>query len=389
MAPPDQSLIELFLETRERTMELCAPLKTEDYIPQAALFASPVKWHLAHTTWFFEEMILSKYAEDYKVFHQDFCFLFNSYYNSIGERTPRADRGSITRPTVAEVKAYRIHVDTQIQLMIQTSLTDEIEQLLELGIQHEQQHQELLMTDLKYLLSRNPTYPQYRENGSLLEHLQEDQAWISHEGGISEIGFQGEGFSFDNEHVKHRVFLEPFAIQKDLVSNGEFIEFIEAGGYQNHSLWLDEGWAWVQENQMDHPLYWVNENGTWSQFTLGGLKSINPKAILGHISYYEAQAFATWKGCRLPTEFEWEAMNSKLRWGLRWEWTNSAYLPYPNYKIPEGAVGEYNGKFMINQMVLRGGSVVTAPGHTRATYRNFFHPQYQWQYSGIRLAKSL
>lgn len=381
-------LLQNYLNVRNHTLALVAPLNTEDYIPQPALFASPTKWHLAHTSWFFEEMILKHHLSDYSIFHPDFCFLFNSYYNSIGERTARIERGSITRPGVEEVKQYRAYVDQNMRKLLSGTIPTNLAELITLGLQHEQQHQELLMTDLKYTLSRNPIHPVYNPNWSWLEEKNKTkQDWIQIPADIYSIGFDGEGFSFDNEQGKHRVFLESFEISNRLVTNGEFLAFIEAGGYQQFHLWLDEGWAWVEENKVAHPLYWKHQAGKWYQYTLAGLKPIDPDAILGHISFYEAAAFALWKGMRLPTEFEWEVAQNHFEWGARWEWTNSAYLPYPGFKIPEGAVGEYNGKFMINQMVLRGASIATANGHSRPTYRNFFHPQYQWQYTGIRLAK--
>jgi ergothioneine biosynthesis protein EgtB len=385
--PTLSTLLNSFNLVRTRTEELCAPLNIEDYVPQPSLFASPTKWHLAHTSWFFEEMILKKHLPHYREFNSDFNFLFNSYYNSIGERTARIDRGSITRPLVGEVFEYRGAINLAMEELLTSNPIQEVLNLVELGLQHEQQHQELLITDLKYTLSRNPLNPVYENNSNWLNQESTKTEWISIKEGIYSIGHSGEGFSFDNEHGKHRVFLEAFDISSELVTNGEFIDFIEDGGYEKFNFWLDEGWAWVQENHIKHPLYWHKVDGMWHQFTMAGLKTIRSNEILGHVSYYEAAAFALWKGLRLPTEFEWEVASSKFVWGKRWEWTNSAYLPYPGFKIPEGAVGEYNGKFMINQMVLRGSSVVTAEGHSRPTYRNFFHPQYQWQYTGIRLAK--
>lgn len=369
-------------------MELCSPLHVEDYIPQPTIFASPTKWHIAHTTWFFEEMILKHFLPCYREFHPNFSFLFNSYYQSIGERTARIDRGSITRPGVEEVKEYRTYVDHHMVELLNRDLSAKTRDLVLLGLQHEQQHQELLMTDLKFTLSRNPLYPVYREDWPWLsETNQGSQQWISIPEGIKTIGFAGDGFSFDNEHGQHRVFLETYEISNHLITNGEFLEFVQTGGYSYFRFWLDEGWSWLQENDIVHPLYWKKVNNEWFQYTLSGLKPLDPNALLGHISYYEAAAYASWKGMRLPTETEWEIASDYFEWGNRWEWTQSAYLPYPGFKIDEGAVGEYNGKFMINQMVLRGASVATAKQHSRKTYRNFFHPQYQWQYSGIRLVK--
>ncbi|AEA45810.1 ergothioneine biosynthesis protein EgtB [Fluviicola taffensis] len=380
-------LIEKYIEIRKRTEHLCKPLQVEDYIPQPVPFASPPKWHLAHSTWFFEEMILKKNLQSYQEFHADFGFLFNSYYNTIGERTFRADRGNITRPGVSEVYAYRAHVDEKMRELLEQNLSSELRELIELGLNHEQQHQELLMTDLKYMLGHNPIFPVYDSSQNLLADVNLESGWASFDEGVYEVGHDGGAFCFDNELNKHKVYLQNFEISKSLVTNGEYLKFIEAGGYQHFDYWLDEGWSWLNENKIQSPLYWHKINGKWYYFTLSGLKEVDPNAILGHISYYEAQAYATWKGLRLPTEFEWEIASDSFSWGKRWEWTNSAYLPYPGFKTAEGAVGEYNGKFMINQMVLRGASVVTAPNHSRKTYRNFFHPHYQWQYSGIRLAK--
>lgn len=381
------SLAEKFKQTRRQTEALCEPLETEDYIPQSVDFASPPKWHLSHSTWFFEEMILKKFYKDYKIFHPHFSFLFNSYYHTIGERAIRTERGTMTRPTVAEVYKYRKYVDEHIEKLLQQNISAELEELLILGINHEQQHQELLITDLKHTLSYNPIYPVYKENFNLTAQENEEEGWLKIPEGIYEIGFEGEGFHFDNEEGRHKVFLHDFEISKALVTNEEYLEFIEAGGYENFKYWLDEGWNWVTENQIISPLYWQKIDGQWHSFTLEGLKPIQPKHILTHISFYEAQAFAAWKGLRLPTEFEWEAASPQLKWGIRWEWTYSAYLPYPNFKIAEGAVGEYNGKFMVSQMVLRGSSTATPKGHERNTYRNFFHPKHRWQLTGIRLVK--
>jgi ergothioneine biosynthesis protein EgtB len=387
----ENDLVKFYLEVRRRTEELCEPLETEDYIPQPIVDVSPPKWNIAHTTWFFEEMILKKFAPDYKEFHPDFGFLFNSYYNSVGTRTFRANRGDLSRPTVKEVFQYRKYVDEQMSEFLRQDLTEEIRDLVILGLNHEQQHQELFLTDLKYILSRNPLFPVYKEN-FLLEEKGEIQnakpdEYINVPAGIYEIGFEGEGFSFDNEHSRHKVYLNDFAIRKNLATNSEFLEFIEAGGYRNFNLWHSEGWDWVNLNEIESPLYWIKRDGEWFQFTLGGLRKIEPKNPVCHVSFYEAFAFAEWKNLRLPTEFEWEAASQHFDWGLRWEWTHSAYLPYPNFKKPAGAVGEYNGKFMVNQMVLRGASVATSPNHSRKTYRNFFHAPLRWQFTGIRLAK--
>ena len=382
-------LINKFTHTRNRTNSLCEQLQTEDFNLQGAEFTSPPKWHLAHTTWFFEEMILKKYAKSYQLFNEHFSLLFNSYYNLIGERIERKNRGLLSRPGVEEVFAYRKYVDHEIRLLLKQTSSQVIRDLVELGIQHEEQHQELLQTDIKYSLYKNPLNRIKRAKGIKEEKKSKDSSgsWISITEGIFEIGYQGNGFCFDNELGRHKVFLESFQIRKELVSNGEFMEFIETGGYENFNLWLDDGWTWVKNNSITAPLYWKKKDSKWVQFSLTGEQTIRTEDPVNHVSFYEAMAFATWKGFRLPTEFEWEAVAELINWGARWEWTNSAYLPYPGFTIAEGAVGEYNGKFMANQMVLRGASAITSPGHSRRSYRNFFQPELNWQYSGIRLAK--
>jgi ergothioneine biosynthesis protein EgtB len=382
-----QQLLHQFKKTRDYSVFLCSPLAIEDYISQPVDFASPPKWHLAHITWFFEEMILKKYLKDYIIFNEDFSFLFNSYYQTVGERAVRSQRGTMTRPLVAEVYAYRNYVDQHIIKLFENNISVDVEQLMILGIQHEQQHQELLITDLKHTFSYNPLNPIYREDFNLTEDKNADEGWLKMNEGIYEIGNDGEGFCFDNELGRHKVYLHHYEISKTLVTNGDYITFMEAQGYENFNFWLDEGWSWVCENKINAPLYWQKIDGIWHYYTLSGLKVVDKDAMLCHVSFYEAQAFATWMGLRLPTEFEWEAAAEKFNWGKRWEWTYSAYLPYPNFKIAAEAVGEYNGKFMINTMVLRGSSVATSEGHQRKTYRNFFHPKYRWQYTGIRLAK--
>lgn len=376
-----------FEEVRKRTEEICTPLKTEDHIPQPVYFTSPPKWHLAHTTWFFEELVLAPNLNGHKRFHPDFAYLFNSYYNNVGERTLRTDRGNMTRPTVAEVYAYRKYVNRNMETLLKKGVSEELKQIILVGLNHEQQHQELLITDLKYMLGHNPLFPTYRKNGELASAENEETGWLKIPEGVYEIGFRGDGFCYDNELGKHKVFLHDLEINKALVTNDDFIEFLETGGYSDFNFWLDEGWAWLQENNISSPLYWHKIDEEWFHFTLGGLQKVDPNEILCHISFYEAAAFAEWKGLRLPTEFEWEIASEQLQWGQRWEWTNSAYLPYPGFKKANGALGEYNGKFMVNQMVLRGGSMATSSGHSRKTYRNFFHPHFQWQFSGIRLAK--
>lgn len=373
---------------RQRSVDLCAPLRVEDYIPQPVDFVSPPKWHLAHTTWFFEEFVLATFVPNYQRFHPDFSYLFNSYYNHVGSRVVRTDRGNITRPGVEEVYEYRRYVNEAMrQLLGLFSISRAIEEVVMLGLQHEQQHQELLITDLKYILGHNPIFPVYKEGFSLTEVTNQSEGMASISAGIYEIGFEGEGFHYDNELGRHKVYLDSFDISKALVTNGEYQDFINDGGYQRFDLWLDEGWQWVNSQQTKAPLYWHKIDGQWHNYTLGGLQKVNSDSILCHINFYEAAAFAEWKGMRLPTEFEWEAAAAQLGWGQRWEWTHSAYLPYPRFSKAPGAIGEYNGKFMINQMVLRGGSTATSPNHSRPTYRNFFHPHLQWQCTGIRLVR--
>ena len=384
----EQDLSEYFSSVRAYTEKLCEPLEIEDYVPQPVVDVSPVKWNIAHTTWFFEEMILKKFVPDYQDFDADFGFLFNSYYNSIGDRIARDHRGDLSRPTVSRVFEYRKYVDEQMHELLSEAPPDNLRELVVLGLNHEQQHQELLLTDLKYAFSLNPLFPVYKENYAPIEIVDgAPDVFVEVGAGMFEIGHDGDGFCFDNELGRHRVFLEDFSIHSRLVTNREYLEFIEDGGYRTATLWHSDGWDWVNSNGISTPLYWIDRDGELLNYTYAGLRKMWPNAPVTHISFYEAAAFAEWMGMRLPTEFEWEAANEKFNWGLRWEWTNSAYLPYPGFKRSEGAVGEYNGKFMINQMVLRGASVVTPPGHSRPTYRNFFQPHLRWQFTGIRLAK--
>lgn len=380
------TLSEHYNSVRKHTENICEHLQTEDFVPQPVNFVSPPKWHLAHTTWFFEQFVLKEHLPDYKVFDDDFCFLFNSYYNTVGKRVFRADRGNITRPGVQEVLEYRAYVDMHIQILLQLK-SEELKDLLELGLNHEQQHQELLLTDIKYILGNNPIFPVYNEDLDWEDDTNSETGFIQIEEGIYEIGHNSEDFSFDNEHGYHKVYLHEFEISKALVTNSEYLEFINAGGYKNFKFWLDEGWSWITENKIEAPLYWHKIDGEWFYYTMNGLQKVNLETALTHISFYEASAFAEWKKMRLPTEFEWEIASDKFDWGKRWEWTNSAYLPYPNFKKPKGAIGEYNGKFMVNQMVLRGSSCATSPNHSRKTYRNFFHADERWQFNGIRLVK--
>ena len=378
---------EKYIAVRQLSEQICEPLETEDYVPQPVPFVSPPKWHLAHSTWFFETFILKSFDPEYVVFDESFNYLFNSYYNNIGERTLRTDRGNVTRPTIKSVYQYRHHVDTYMLQLLSKPASDKLLSLLNLGLHHEQQHQELMITDIKYILGHNPLFPVYKLNHDLVNGFNPEHGFSRITEGVYEVGFNGNDFCFDNELGWHKVYIHEFQISKSLVTNAEYIEFIEAGGYEDFNLWLDEGWSWVNNNAIKAPLYWHKINGEWHNYTLAGLQKVNPDAILAHISFFEASAFAQWKEMRLPTEFEWEVASDLLNWGQRWEWTNSAYLPYPGFIKAKGAVGEYNGKFMINQMVLRGASVATSPEHSRKTYRNFFHTNERWQYTGIRLVK--
>lgn len=375
-----------YLSIRQASLDLCKGLEPEDFVLQPIEDVSPAKWHLAHTTWFFENFILKKHLPNYKEFHPQFAYLFNSYYESEGQRTLRHQRGDLSRPTVSEVFAYRAYVDENINTLL-LNATEEVKTLLELGLQHEQQHQELLLTDLKYSLALNPM-----DVAVLDINEQEGQAkaaeFLHLPEGSFEIGFKDKGFCFDNELGVHKVFLHEFEISDSLITNREWIQFIEDQGYSNPLLWHSEGWAWVKNNNIQAPLYWEKtRNNDWSVYTLNGRKPLNQESPATHISWYEASAFAEWRGMRLPTEFEWEIASAKYSWGKRWEWTTSAYQAYPGYEKAAGALGEYNGKFMVNQMVLRGASIATPDNHSRKTYRNFFHPHLRWQFTGLRLCK--
>jgi ergothioneine biosynthesis protein EgtB len=382
------SLISFFAETRFHTEKLCKPLEIEDYVVQPIADVSPPKWHLGHSTWFFEEFILKHHKPNYTLFNEDFAFVFNSYYETVGKRVVRSDRGNLSRPSVAKVYEYRAYVTKAMQDLLSDTISEEIKTLVEIGIHHEKQHQELLLTDIKYILGNNPLLPVY--NDSIKEYTTDSSKteWIKMEEGIYEIGHKDiTHFHYDNELGRHKVYLHNYSIASNLVTNGDYIDFIDNDGYKDHNLWHAEAWDWVNTNKITQPMYWHKIDGEWYHYTLNGLQKIDKKAPVTHVSYFEAFAYAQYKNCRLATEFEWEAAQDKFKWGQRWEWTESAYLPYPNYKKPPGAIGEYNGKFMVNQKVLRGGSIATPANHTRHTYRNFFQTNLRWQYTGIRLAK--
>jgi ergothioneine biosynthesis protein EgtB len=405
----------LYRSVRQSTRDLGAPLSDADATAQSMDDASPAKWHLAHTTWFFEAMVLVPHLPGYRVFDEKFEFLFNSYYETIGARQPRPRRGMLTRPALETIYAYREYVDAAMERLLRDAPSAAAAELVELGCHHEQQHQELLLTDILHLFAQNPLRPAYKAPGPLPVQTRgpNGPSYQAFDGGLIEIGHSGEGFAFDSEGPSHRTFVEPVRLATRLITNGEWLRFIGDGGYRNALLWLYEGWAQVNSQGWSAPLYWEQQDGAYWTMTLRGSQPIDPAAPVTHISYFEADAFATWAGRRLPTEAEWEhaarsvpqagnfADSGRLRpkplpaspdglsqmFGDVWEWTRSAFLPYPGFRPPAGAIGEYNGKFMSGQFVLRGGSCVTPAGHIRASYRNFFPPGMRWQFSGLRLAE--
>jgi ergothioneine biosynthesis protein EgtB len=380
-------LLSFFTETRKHTETICKPLEIEDYVVQPIVDVSPPKWHLGHTSWFFEEFILKTFKPGYRIFDEDFAFVFNSYYENVGKRVLRTDRGNLSRPSVSQIYDYRKYITNEMSEFLSQDISEEIEEILLIGIHHEKQHQELLLTDIKYILGHNPLFPKYNDSFNENPIQKFAQAWIDITEGTYLIGHENSEFCYDNELKRHKVYLNPYSISNKLVTNREYLEFMDDGGYKDFNLWHAEAWDWINQNKIFQPMYWHLIDGEWHQYILNGLQKLELDAPLSHISYYEAFAYAQWKGCRLPTEFEWEAANENFEWGSRWEWTESAYLPYPGYAKPEGAIGEYNGKFMVNQKVLRGGSVATPNKHTRPTYRNFFQTNLRWQFNGLRLAK--
>jgi ergothioneine biosynthesis protein EgtB len=380
------TLAERYKAVRRRTEDICSHLQTEDYVVQPVVDVSPPKWHIGHTTWFFETFILKPYFMGYQEYNADFNFVFNSYYETVGTRVVRTDRGNLSRPTVLDVYRYREYVDEAMYSFLCHEPSPEVEELFILGLNHEEQHQELLYYDIKYILGNNPLMPAYNQEHVSPKFVQQP-GFVSIDEGVYEVGHQGEGFCFDNELNRHKVYLNAFEISTSLVTNAEYLEFINSGGYQDFRHWHAEAWDWVKTNQVTAPMYWHHIDGEWHVYTLCGLEKLNPEDTVSHVSYYEAYAFAAWKGMRLPTEFEWEVAATQFNWGKSWEWTESAYLPYPGFNKAPGAIGEYNGKFMVSQKVLRGASVATPPGHSRITYRNFFHPNLRWHFTGIRLAR--
>jgi ergothioneine biosynthesis protein EgtB len=381
------NLLEKYRAVRAASEAICQPLQKEDYVVQPIVDVSPPKWHLGHITWFWEAFILIPHQPGYRPCNPDYNYVFNSYYETIGARVIRTDRGNLSRPSVDEVYAYRRYVDERMTALIAAGPGPALEQLIILGLNHEQQHQELLFSDIKYILGHNPLFPAWSDRDIDEERYPGKPGLVTIPAGIYEIGYRGDGFCFDNELAPHKAYLNEFQLSTSLVTNAEFLEFIESGGYKNFSYWHAEGWDWVNNHGTGAPLYWHFIGGRWNYYTMAGLRPIDPGQPVCHINYYEAAAFAAWKGCRLPTEWEWEAASGHIAWGKRWEWTESAYLPYPGFTKAPGAIGEYNGKFMVSQMVLRGASVATPAGHSRPTYRNFFHPPLRWQFTGIRLAK--
>lgn len=413
-------LLTQYRRVRQQSLDICAPLEPEDYVVQPIMDVSPPKWHLGHVTWFFENFILAEQIQGYRHFDKSLNYYFNSYYESQGPRILRSNRGNMTRPALEIVLEYRRHVDQHMETWIRSfegkAIPEELRQVLVIGLQHEQQHQELLLTDIKYILGTNPLHPAYHSQSKpTASEFQPGNNFISVEEGLYEIGYRGDDFCWDNELSVHKVYLYPYAIQDRLVTNGEYLEFMEAGGYDRFEFWLSEGWEWAKQQETKAPLYWYEKDGSWYQYTLGGLQAVDPALPVTHVSYFEADAYARWRGLRLPTEAEWEVacrqsytqIPQDSNWlesgqyhpaarkdagdlqmlGHVWEWTGSAYLPYPKYPRFKGALGEYNGKFMVNQMVLRGGSCATPISHIRPTYRNFFQTDKRWQFTGIRLAK--
>jgi ergothioneine biosynthesis protein EgtB len=384
-----EKLVERFTKVRRKSMDLCAPLETEDYVVQPISDVSPPKWHLGHTTWFFEELILKKFVNGYMRYDESFPLLFNSYYKSAGEHWLQSERGNLSRPTVRQVTEYRHHVDgVMTELLKMGDFSTELLHLLEVGLNHEEQHQELLLMDIKYILGCNPAKPAYGDVEEFDQNSAGDK-WHEYSESLCEIGHSGESFAYDNEMPRHKHYQEAFAIRESLVTNAEFLNFIEDGGYENPKYWLSLGWDWLNKEKVSHPLYWRNDREQWLEYKLNGEGPLDLNAPVRHVSYFEADAFANWAGLRLPTEHElelhFEAQGSDRE--HLWSWSKSHYSAYPGFERFSGKLEEYNGKFMCNQFVLKGGCLATSENHHRHTYRNFFAPEKRWMFSGIRLAK--
>jgi ergothioneine biosynthesis protein EgtB len=407
-APSPSPLFRRYRAVRARTHALAAPLSAEDCALQSMPDASPVKWHLGHTTWFFETFVVADAQAGYRTPDAAYRVLFNSYYETVGPQHPRPARGLLSRPSLDEVQAYRAHVDHAMEACCGRAQRDgALAARIELGLNHEEQHQELILTDVLHLLSQNPLHPAYDARGAVAAHDAPPLQWMRYRAGVAAIGHLGDAFAFDNEMPRHRVWLEAFELASRPVTNAEYAAFVADGGYRRPELWLSLGFEAVRAGQWTAPLYWKEVDGAWHAFTLHGLCPLDANASVSHLSYFEADAYARWAGARLPTEFEWEAIATRgrdgaaidcwspaaraggtsLRHGDVWEWTSSSYAPYPGYRTAPGALGEYNGKFMCGQYVLRGGSQATPPGHCRITYRNFFPPHARWQFAGVRLAR--
>jgi ergothioneine biosynthesis protein EgtB len=387
-------LAEAFLAVRNETERRAAPLSPEDQLIQSMPDASPAKWHRAHTTWFFEQFLLGEHCPGYKPFHPDYAFLFNSYYVSAGPRHARHQRGHLTRPSAAEITAYRRHVDAAVVRFFREAAQEKlsaIAPLVEVGLHHEQQHQELMLTDILHAFAQSPILPGYDPSWRFPASSRAGGEWVDIKEGIHSIGHTDETFHFDNEEPAHRALVGPVRLARNLVTNAEWLKFMADGGYSTPTLWLMDGFATASAEQWQAPGHWRQIDGEWHAMTLAGLKVVDPSSPVCHVSYYEADAFARWSGKHLPTEMEWEvaARAGQLNdaFGIVWQWTRSSYSPYPGYRAVEGALGEYNGKFMVNQLVLRGSSLATPDGHSRVTYRNFFYPYHRWQFTGLRLAE--
>ncbi|VAW95719.1 hypothetical protein MNBD_GAMMA22-1846 [hydrothermal vent metagenome] len=417
--PSGESLVDFYNRVRQESLNICKPLEVEDYNIQTMPDVSPPKWHLAHTSWFFETFLLKPHFPNYSVYHPRYEHIFNSYYEQIGTYHPRPQRGNLSRPTLNEIFSYRLHVDTQMNKLIADQTLNNTQSIVDkvvLGLNHEQQHQELLYTDILHIFASNPLLPQYRKlkQRQISKTIAKATEWVHFDESLSEFGFSDDGFYYDNELPKHKAYTTKFKIASKLVTNAEYLNFIIDGGYSTSTYWLSDAWTMIKKQGWQHPIYWSLENDVWFEMTLGGKRELDMNAPVSHVSYFESDAYANWSKSRLPTEYEWELAASSVQvsgnlresdfchpivaenslklqlqqmYGDLWEWTKSPYVAYPGYRAVDGAIGEYNGKFMSNQIVLKGGSCVTPKEHIRSTYRNFFYPYDRWQFSGFRLAQ--